>query len=353
MRALTIGGRQISDDTHAFVVAEIGHNHQGDVRLAHTLIDQVADAGATAIKLQTRDNRTLFSSGFYQQPYDDTHAFGATYGAHREALELPRPAYHELIAHARERGLLLLSTAFDQSSADFLASLGVPAIKIASGDVTNLPLLRHVATLGLPLILSTGGATQDDIDRAFETILVSTSQLALLQCTAHYPTRTADLHLRVIATFRDRYPSLVIGLSDHHPGLTPLAAAYALGARIFEKHVTLDRGLKGRDHAFSLRPRDLRRMVKRLSQTHAALGAREKQTTPEERVNLRKMAKCLTAARDLAAGHVLTPDDFLVQSPAGGLPPFWIDRLVGVALTQAIRSGDQFSPTHVGVLRDA
>lgn len=352
MRALRIGERVISDDAEAFVVAEIGHNHQGDVTLAHRLIDRVADAGATAIKLQTRDNATLFSSALYTAPYASPHAFGATYGAHRMALELDHSAYLELIAHARERHLLLFSTAFDMASADFLASLGVPALKLASGDVTNLPLLRHAATLGRPLILSTGGATIDDVDRALDVILSSTSDVALLQCTALYPVRTADLHLRVITTFRERYPSLVIGLSDHHPEVTVLPAAYALGARIFEKHVTLDRGLKGSDHAFSLEPHDLQRMVACLADTREALGDGIKRATDAERRNLRKMAKGLTAARDLPAGHVLTRDDVRVQSPGDGLPPFMEDRVIGAPLTRALNSGEPITSAHVRVLQD-
>lgn len=355
MRELTIGGRSVSDDAAAFVVAEIGHNHQGDVALAHTLIDRVADAGATAVKLQTRDNSTLFSSTFYRAPYESAHAFGPTYGAHREALELDRSAYGELMSHATERGLLLFSTAFDRSSADFLASLGVPAIKLASGDVTNLPLLKHAASLRLPLILSSGGATLDDLDRALEVILPSTKEVALLQCTAHYPTQAADLHLRVIGTFRDRYPTLVVGLSDHYPGLAPLPAAYALGARIFEKHVTLDRGMKGSDHGYSLEPQDLQRMVECLAETHKALGDGRKRPTETEHRNLRKMAKGLTAARDLPQGHIIRMEDIRVQSPGDGLPPFFVDRVIGLTLTQAVRTGEPITTTHVdrlGVFQD-
>ena len=195
-------------------------------------------AGVDAVKLQKRDNRRLFTRALYDSAYDNENSFGPTYGAHREALELDRGAYVELQACARELGLVFFATAFDEASADLLSELDVPAYKIASGDLRNTPLLRHVAAIGKPLIVSTGGATIEDVDRAVETVTAINPQLCLLQCTASYPASVEELELGVIATYRERYPELVVGLSDHQDGIAMAPVAYMLGARVIEKHFT-------------------------------------------------------------------------------------------------------------------
>ena len=187
MRELEIDGRRIADDTPCFVIAEIGHNHQGSVEKAQELFVLAKQAGVDAVKLQKRDNRRLYTRALYDSAYDNENSFGPTYGAHREALELDRGAFVELQACARELGLVFFATAFDEESADLLSELDVPAYKVASGDLRNTPLLRHVAAIGKPLIVSTGGATIDDVDRAVETVTAINPQVCLLQCTA--PTR--------------------------------------------------------------------------------------------------------------------------------------------------------------------
>jgi N-acetylneuraminate synthase/sialic acid synthase len=166
VRELTIDGRRIADDTTAFVIAEIGHNHQGSVERAQELFVLAKQCGVDAVKLQKRDNRALFTRAAFDAPYENENSFGPTYGLHREALELDRGAYAELRAHARELGLVFFATAFDEASADLLEELDLPAYKLASGDLRNTPLLRHVAAFGKPLLVSTGGATLEDVDRA-------------------------------------------------------------------------------------------------------------------------------------------------------------------------------------------
>ena len=238
MRQLVIDGRRIADDGDCFVIAEIGHNHQGSVERAEELFALAKHCGVDAVKLQKRDNRRLFTRALYDSPYDNENSFGATYGEHREALELDRDAYAELQACARELGLVFFATAFDEASADLLEELDLPAYKIASGDLRNTPLLRHVASFGKPLIVSTGGATLEDVDRAVETVTAINPQLCLLQCTAAYPAAVEELELGVITTYRERYPELVIGLSDHQDGIAMAPVAYMLGARVIEKHFT-------------------------------------------------------------------------------------------------------------------
>ena len=337
MRELTIDGRRIADDTDCFVIAEIGHNHQGSVEKAQELFVLAKYAGVDAVKLQKRDNQRLFTRELYESPYDNEHSFGATYGEHREALELDRSAFVELQACARELGLVFLATAFDEASADLLEGLDVPAFKIASGDLRNTPLLRHVAAFGRPVIVSTGGATLEDVDRAVDAVTAVNPRLCLLQCTAAYPASVEELNLGVITTMRERYPELVVGLSDHQDGIAMAPVAYMLGARVIEKHFTSSHTAKGTDHAFSLMPEGMRKLVRDLHRVPVAIGAGVKRSLPSEEAPLRKMGKKLVAARDLPVGHLLAEGDLVAMSPAdGGLPPYALDDLVGRKLARAL-----------------
>jgi len=340
-RRLTIDGFEINDDNNCYVIAEIGHNHQGDLAQAKRLITIAKDCGVDAVKLQKRANRTLYTREFFDQPYENELSFGRTYGEHREALELGAEDYGELLAHARAVEVTFFATPFDVESADLLAELGVPAFKIASGDLRNTLLQRHVASFGKPMLLSTGGATMKDVERAVETILPINRQLCVLQCTAAYPASVDDLNLNVITTLRERFPELVIGLSDHQNGIAMALVAYMLGARVIEKHFTLDHALKGRDHAFSLMPEGMRRLVRDLHRVPAALGDPVKRPLPVEADPLEKMGKKLVAARDLELGHVLTAGDIAIKSPAdGGLPPYELDRLIGRRLRRPVTFED-------------
>jgi N-acetylneuraminate synthase/sialic acid synthase len=340
-RRLTIDGVEITDAGECYVIAEIGHNHQGDVEKAKQLIHAAKECGADAVKLQKRSNRTLYTRAYYEQPYDNEFSFGTTYGAHREALELSADNYCELQAYAREQGIAFFATAWDFESVDLLAELDVPAFKIASGDLLNTPLQRHVAALGKPIFLSTGGGTMEDVERAVDTITQINDQLCVLQCTAAYPAATEDLNLRVITTLRERFPDHVVGLSDHQSGIAMSLVAYMLGARVIEKHFTLDHAMKGTDHAFSLMPDGMRRLVRDLRRVRPALGDGVKRPLPVERKPLEKMGKKLVAARDLELGHVLTTDDIAIKSPAdGGLPPYELDRLLGRRLRRPVAFED-------------
>jgi sialic acid synthase len=339
--ALTIDGKKIGDDRPCYVIAEVGHNHQGDVETAKRLIDAAKECGVDAVKLQKRSNRELYTREFYEQPYDNELSFGRTYGEHREALELNADDYRELLRHAREVGVTFFATAFDFASADLLAELDVPAFKFASGDLRNTPLQRHIASFRKPMLLSTGGGTMEDIERAVGTILPLNEQLCVLQCTAAYPASVEDLNLNVITTLREHFPDLVIGLSDHQNGIAMAIVAYMLGARVIEKHFTLDHALRGRDHAFSLMPEGMRRLVRDLHRVPAALGDAGKRPLSVEADPLEKMGKKLVAARELELGHVLTADDLAIKSPAdGGLPPYELDRLVGRRLRRPVAFED-------------
>jgi sialic acid synthase len=336
-RRLTIDGVEIHDGTACYVIAEIGNNHQGSLEQAKQLVDAAKECGADAVKLQKRANRALYTREFFDQPYDNESSFGRTYGEHREALELSASDLAELQAHAREVDITFFATAFDFESADLLAELDVPAFKFASGDIRNTPLLRHVAAFGKPVILSTGGAELADVDRAVEAILPLNDQLCVLQCTAAYPADTENLNLNVITTLRERFPGLVIGLSDHQNGIAMALVAYMLGARVIEKHFTLNHAAKGTDHAFSLMPEGMRKLVRDLQRVPGALGDGIKRPLEIEEAPIRKMGKKLVASRKLEEGHVLAAEDVAIKSPAdSGLPPYELESIVGRRLTRGL-----------------
>lgn len=297
MRSLTIGGRVISDEAPPFVCAEIGHNHGGSVQTAMDMIRAAAACGATAVKLQKRDNATLYSPAMLERPYEFEHSFGATYGAHREALELNFQQYVSCRAVATAVNVVFFATAFDPPSLAFLLDLDVPAIKLCSGSLTDLPLLSQVSQCGRPVILSTGGSTDQEIDRAVQMLARRTTAFALLHCTAAYPVLDhAELNLRCIETLRVRYPETVIGWSGHVSGIAMSTVAYTLGARILEHHFTLNRASKGTDHAFSLEPAGLRKLVRDLARARVALGDGVKRTYPSEAGPIAKMRRTVDAS---------------------------------------------------------
>ena len=325
------------------MIAEIGHNHQGSLEKAREMFREAKLAGAHCVKLQKRDNRGLYTRAAYNKPYDNENSFGATYGEHREFLEFGAKEYRELQAYARELGVDFFSTAFDLASADFLAGLDVPAYKIASGDIKSVPLLKHVAGFGKPIVVSTGGALLEDVQRAYDAIMPINPQLAILQCTAGYPAAFEELDLRVIDQYRERFPGAVIGFSSHDNGIAMPVAAFVLGARIIEKHFTLNRAMKGTDHAFSLEPVGLRKMVRDLERTHKAMGDGVKKIYESEKAPIIKMGKSLVVARDLPSGHVLGPDDIVMKSPGGGIPPYELHNVIGRVTLKALYADDFLS----------
>lgn len=342
-REFLIDGVRIADDEPCYVIAEIGHNHQGDIQKAKELFRVAKACGANAVKLQKRHNRTLFTREMYEGAYNSENAFGPTYGAHREALEFGHDAYEELFDYARQIGITMFATAFDIRSADFLEGFGAPVYKIASGDLTNTPLLRHVAAFGKPVIISTGGANMDDVRRAYDAVKPINGQIALLQATAGYPPAWEELNLRVIETFREEFPDAVIGFSSHDSGIAMAMVGYTLGARIIEKHFTLNRALKGTDHAFSLEHSGLEKMVRDLKRAHVAMGDGVKRRYPSEEKPLLKMAKKIVASRNIPEGHVLTEEDLAIKSPSDGLPPYEIEKLIGRVVKHAMAEDESIS----------
>lgn len=328
---MQIDGKTVGGD-RCYVIAECGHNHGGNLAVAKRMIRRAAESGADAVKFQIRDNKNLYTSTLYNSAYNSENAYGPTYGAHREALELEPTQLVSLQTYAAQQGITMFATAFDTYAVDLCAELGFPAIKIASGDLTNTPLIHYAAQVGVPLIMSTGGGTDEDVSRALDTVYdVQGEQMdvALLQCTASYPAPYSELDLGVIATWRQLLRhAVVVGASLHDNGIAMAVAAYCMGARVIEKHVTLDRTMKGTDHAFSLEPQGLAKMVRDLRRVETALGP-TKRVYPDELAPITKMSKSVYASRSIASGTPLTAEDLCFKSPGGGLPPYMAVDLVG------------------------
>ncbi len=339
-RELIVDGFSISDDSDCYVIAEIGHNHQGDLEQAKQLFCRAKECGANAVKLQKRDNRALYTRKLYDTPYNGENSFGPTYGQHREALEFGKEEYTVLKQYARELGITMFATAFDFSSASFLAELDMPAYKISSGDCKNIPLMKFVAKFGKPMFVSTGGSTMEDVQRIYDAIMPVNPRLSILQCTAAYPVEPGDMNLRVITSYRARFPDVVVGLSDHQNGISMSIVGYMLGARVIEKHFTLNRSSKGTDHSFSLEPTGLRKLVRDLDRAREALGDGIKRPLDREKQALFKMGKKLVAARDLSSGHILTLADISIKSPNDGLPPYELENVIGRKIVRAVSEDD-------------
>lgn len=339
-RRLIICDHNISDSSHCFVIAEVGHNHQGSLEKAKEMFRVAKECGVDAVKVQKRDNRSLYTRKLYNQPYDHENSFGSTYGEHREALEFGKEEYIELKRYASELDLVFFATAFDFASVDFLADLDMPAYKIASGDLLNTPLLKYVAKIGKPMFVSTGGGFLEDVQRAYDIIMPINSNICLLQCTSSYPCEPDEMNLKVIKTYRELFPEVVIGLSDHQNGIAMTEMAYVLGARVMEKHFTLSHAWKGMDHGFSLEPIGMKKMVRDLRRARAAMGDGVKIPFEIEKKALYKLGKKLVAARDIQAGQVLCIDDIAIKSPNDGLPPYQIDNIVGKVVLHDLKEDE-------------
>jgi sialic acid synthase SpsE len=335
MKTIRVGDRLVGDGQPCFVIAEGGVNHNGDRELALKLVDVAARAGADAIKFQKRSIPDILIRSALDAPYVKPTSLGATYGEHRERLELAEEIYWELIDAARKRSLVFLASAWDRPSADFLDTLGVPAFKVASADLTNLPLLDHIARKRKPIILSTGMSDLAEVADAVSAVRRHHDDLILLQCTSTYPAENEELNLRTIELLRRAFDVLV-GYSGHERGLAPTEAAVALGAVVVERHVTTDRTLPGPDHAASLEPRGLELLVRNIRNIEAALGVPVKRVLDRERPVRERLAKSVVAAREIRAGQRIAAEDLTVKGPGNGISPRHIETLVGVVARQDI-----------------
>lgn len=316
------------------IIAEAGVNHNGDVTLAKRLIDVAAEAGADFVKFQTFRADRIVTPGALKAEYQmrETSAAETQYDMlHR--LELSKEAHLELIAHCNSKGIRFFSTGFDPESVTMLSELGLECFKVPSGEITNLPYLRHVGHFGKPVILSTGMSSLNEIGAALDVLEqagVAHDQITVLHCNTEYPTPMADVNLRAMLTIRDAF-DVAIGYSDHTLGLEVPVAAVALGATVIEKHFTLDRAMPGPDHKASLESGELKAMVTAIRNIELAMGDGIKRPSASESKNMAVARKSLVAARAIRAGEPFTESNITVKRPGTGLSPMCWDRVLHLA----------------------
>lgn len=317
---------------NTLIIAEAGVNHNGDMELARQLIDIAADAGADIVKFQTFKADRLVTVHARKADYQ-TQTTDADESQHAmiHRLELSREMHAELIAHCRSRGIAFFSTGFDIDSLEMLDEFGMDRYKIPSGEITNLPYLRHVGKYGKPIILSTGMATLDEVGaalRVLEEAGTPRDRITVLHCNTEYPTPMRDVNLRAMVTLREMF-GVTVGYSDHTLGIEVPIAAVALGAAVIEKHFTLSRSLSGPDHKASLEPGELKAMVAAIRNIEQALGDGVKQPSVSESKNRLVARKSLVASRAIRAGEFFSATNLVAKRPGTGLSPMHWDEVIG------------------------
>jgi N,N'-diacetyllegionaminate synthase len=336
--------QKVIDPAQTFIIAEAGVNHNGSPAMAKRLVDAAAKAGTDAVKFQTFNARRLASAkapkAQYQLRTTDARESQMEMLAR---LELSCESHRELQEYCKRQDIVFLSSPFDEGSSDFLENLGVELFKIPSGEITNIPFLSHIARKGLPIILSTGMATLSEVETAVRTLEKErNSNIVLLHCVSNYPAQPSDVNLRAMITMKETF-QIPVGYSDHTEGIEVAIAAVALGARVIEKHFTLDRDLPGPDHRASLEPDELKTLVQSIRRVEASMGTGRKEPAPSEAESARAARKSIVAARDIPAGTILTEDDVAVRRPGTGLPPSLYSYIVGRTLRYAILEGTLIS----------
>lgn len=318
--------------SHTLIIAEAGVNHNGDMELAKRLIDFAADAGADLVKFQTFSAERLATQTAPKADYQNqTTNHAESQFTMLKHLELSMEIHEVLIAYCQQRNIGFFSTGFDIQSLDYLASVGAKLYKIPSGEITNLPYLRHVGGFGSPVILSTGMATLGEIEAALEALEAAGTPrpaITVLHCSSEYPTPMQDVNLRAMCSIRDAF-GVAVGYSDHTLGIEVSIAAVALGATVIEKHLTLDRNLAGPDHRASLEPEEFAEMVCAIRNIEQAMGDGIKRPSPSEAKNKSIARKSLVAAEPIRAGEQFTAQNVTAKRPGTGISPMRWDEVMG------------------------
>lgn len=327
-KSIKIGHKIVGEGYPCFIIAEVGVNHNGEIGLAKKLVDIAVVAGADAVKFQKRDIDSILTKEAQAKPYGGPHSFGDTYGEHRRALELKDRDFFELKKYCSDRNISFLSSGWDRRSIDFLNELSVCAFKVASADLTNTPFLEYTAKKGKPIIISTGMADINDVEEAIDALKKYNDQIIILQCTTTYPCKFKDVNLNVIRTYKKKFGPL-IGYSGHELGIAITLCAVVMGAVVVEKHFTIDRTMKGPDHAASLEPQGLYRLVRDIRVYEKSLGSFEKKCLASERSVRKKLAKSLVSVCKISRGAIIKKEMLTEKSPGNGIPPYKIKEIIG------------------------
>jgi N,N'-diacetyllegionaminate synthase len=332
--------KYISKNDSVFIIAEAGINHNGDFEMALEIIREAKKAGADCIKFQTFFYSASESKHSTMPGYFEGRIGFATKKEWYDSIYFNEEQFAELKKYCEDTGIAFLSTACDIEGLKILKKIGAESLKIASADANNDYLLKAVGKTRLPVILSTGMTGIDEIGHGIEVLRENgTEQIALTQCTSQYPTPYSDINLRAMRTLAEKF-KLPTGLSDHSVGIEIPIAAAAMGAKIIEKHFTLSRDLPGVDHAASIEPSELKKMVDAIRHVEQALGSGEKTVQPAELDNAANMRRSLMAARNIKAGTILTEDDITAKRPGTGIPPYEIDKFIGKKINKDLKKED-------------
>lgn len=299
--------KELKNTDEAFIIAEVGQNHQGELSTARDYIRAFAEAGADAVKFQTRNNKYLFSKDAYEANYDSENAFAPVYGEHREKLELKPEWLPILKADCVKFGVKFMSTPFDEPSLELLEEIDVDILKIASFDLGNLPFMHHIVKMGKPVVISVGGGKAHQIRASIDFLGQTLDDIAVLHCVSEYPCAHNRLGLSNIPGLIETFPEHTIGLSDHYNGIITGPIAYMLGARVFEKHVTFNRAWQGTDHSFALELEGFRKFVRDIRRTPEMMPPKDAEDLGSEPV-FKKLGKSIIAARDIQQGETIVHD---------------------------------------------
>lgn len=331
-----------------FIIAEAGVNHNGSDEMALQLVETAARCGADAVKFQTFSAAKLVCKGAAKAEYQKRETGEGDQYSMLKQLEMSEALHRRLAARCNELGIEFMSTPFDEEAADFLLSLGMRYLKIPSGEITNLPFLAYLASKDMPMILSTGMSTMDEVHDAIESIRTVRNDnkfvapleevLTVLHCTSNYPTALDDVNLRAMSTMA-KETGLPVGYSDHTAGILVSVASVAMGATMVEKHFTLDQNLPGPDHKASLEPIELKKMVSQIRDIEKAMGSSVKQPTASELPVRELVRRSVTLVRDMASGHVICREDLVLMRPGSGIPPQELEWLIGKRIVRNIDGG--------------
>lgn len=340
VRKIRFAGRTIGNGEPCFIIAEAGVNHNGKFSLAKKMVDAAKKAGADAVKFQVFCAERVATEAAEKAAYQKRATGKGKQYDMLKRLELTRWEFRKLAAHAKRKKIIFLASPFDGESVDFLGELKVPALKVASGEITNFPLLKHVAEKGKPVILSTGISNLKEVAEALEVMRrAGAKDIVLLHCVSNYPASAEDTNLRAMETMKRKF-GLPVGLSDHTLGTAVSIAAVALGACMIEKHFTLNRCLPGPDHKASLEADEFAKMVTRIRDVEKALGDGIKKPTKSE-IAIRKFARrSIVAGVNLKKGTVITRGMLEIKRPGTGIEPKYIDEIVGGTAKTNIKSGN-------------
>ncbi len=315
---INLAGAPVGDGYPTYIIAEIGQNHNGDIRIAKKLIDMAVSCGANAVKFQKRDIPSELTKEAFNKPYDNPNSFGKTYGEHRMFLEFSEKQHLELKEYANSVGIVYFCTPCDVPSVELLERIGCPFYKVASRDLTNIPLLEKLGTTGKPVIISTGMADLEDIDDAFAALKRGPESVIIMQCTSEYPCHLENVNLKAMETLRKKY-KCIVGLSDHTSGIIVSAAASVMGASLIEKHITLDRTMKGTDQPGSLEYSGLKKLIDYIRGIEIAMGDGEKTVSPATKAAKEKLARSITSKQFIPANTIVTEEMLCLKSPGTGL----------------------------------